>query len=89
MKIKVQKNKIRKSRSARTTFVDPKQKNFSHRGNEEAEASTVLCNDCKRVSAAESFITVDDLHMQCPLCLYVFFMDAAQRSALAGAGSAR
>jgi hypothetical protein len=89
MKKKVKKNKIHKPRLARTTFVHPTQKDFSHRDNEEAEASTVLCKDCKQVSAAESFITVDDLHVQCPLCLYVFFMDAAQRSALAGAGSAR
>lgn len=89
MKKKVKKKKIQKSKLTRTTFVHPTQKDFSHRGNEEAEASTVLCNDCKHVSTAESFITVDDLHVQCPLCLYVFFMSEAQRRVLAGAGSAR
>ena len=26
-------------------------------------------------SPVESLITVDALHVQCPLCLYVFFMD--------------
>jgi len=89
MKKKVKKNRIQKARLARTTFVHPIQKDFSHRGSEEAEASNVLCKDCKHASPVESLITVDDLHVQCPLCLYVFFMDAAQRSALAGAGSAR
>jgi hypothetical protein len=34
-------------------------------------------------------IAVDTLHVQCPLCLYVFFMDEAQRKALSGAGLSR
>ncbi len=89
MKKKVKNKKIQKSKLARTTFVHPTQKDFSHRGDEEAEAATVLCKDCKYVSPVESFITVDDLHVQCPQCLYVFLMDEAQRSVLAGAGSAR
>jgi hypothetical protein len=84
MKRKVKKNKIQKSRLARTTFVPPTQESHSY-GREEAEASTVLCKDCKYVSPVESLITVDALHVQCPLCLYVFFMDEAQRKALAGA----
>jgi hypothetical protein len=69
----------------RTTFVSPAQESFSNRRGE-AEASTVLCNDCKVASPVESLVTVDTLHVQCPRCLYVFFMDEAQRKALCGAG---
>jgi hypothetical protein len=38
-----------------------------------ADAPTVVCRDCKSPSPIESLITVDALHVQCPLCLYVFF----------------
>ena len=38
----------------------------------------VLCRDCKSLSQVESFIRVDPLHVQCPLCLYVFFMDGGK-----------
>ncbi len=41
--------------------------------------STVVCGDCKEPSRVESLITVDDLHVQCPLCLYVFFMEPYAR----------
>ncbi len=84
MKRKVTKNKIQKSKSVRTTSVPPTQESLSHGRKEAAEASTVLCKDCKYASQVESFVTVDALHVQCPLCLYVFFMDEAQRKALAG-----
>lgn len=86
MKRKVKKTKIQRSRLVRTTFVPPTQESLSHDPNEEAEASTVLCKDCKYVSPVESFIAVDALHVQCPVCLYVFFMDEAQRKALSGSG---
>lgn len=89
MKKKVRKSKIQKPKLARTTFVDPTQEDLSHRRDEEAEASTMLCKDCKYVSQVESFIAVDALHVQCPHCLYVFFMEEAQRKVLSGAGSAR
>jgi hypothetical protein len=69
----------------RTTFVSPTQEYFSNR-REETEASIVLCNDCKVASPVESLVTVDPLHVQCPRCLYVFFMDESQRKALGGAG---
>ena len=83
------KNKIQRSRWTRTTSVSPTQESLSHDRNEETEASAVLCKDCKYVSPVESFIAVDALHVQCPICLYVFFMDEAQRKALSGAGSSR
>jgi uncharacterized paraquat-inducible protein A len=73
--------KIQKPRLLRTTFVTPTQEYLSNR-REEAEASTVLCNDCKVASPVESLVIVDALHVQCPRCLYVFFMDEAQRKAL-------
>jgi hypothetical protein len=87
MKRKVKKNNIQRSKWTRTTSVPPTQESLSHDRNEEAEASTVLCKDCKHVSAVESLIAVDALHVQCPICLYVFFMDEAQRKALSSAGS--
>ena len=83
---KNEKNKIQRSRWTRTTSVPPTQETLSHSRDEEAEASTVLCKDCRSASPAESFVSVDALHVQCPLCLYVFFMDEAERRALSGAG---
>jgi hypothetical protein len=82
MKRKIQKNKIQKSKSVRSTVVPPTQEFLPHGRNQEAEASTVLCKDCRYASPLESLITVDALHVQCPVCLYVFFMDEAQRKAL-------
>jgi hypothetical protein len=38
------------------------------------EPSMFICRDCKSASPVRSLITVDPLHMQCPLCLYVFFL---------------
>jgi hypothetical protein len=86
MKRKVKKKKIQKSQWTRTTSVPSTQETLSHGRDEEAEASTVLCKDCRMASPVESLVTVDALHVQCPLCLYVFFMDEAQRKALYGAG---
>ena len=70
----------------RTTFVMPNQEYFSNSRDDEAEACAVLCKDCKIASPVESLVTVDTLHVQCPQCLYVFFMDEAQRKALSHAG---
>jgi hypothetical protein len=81
---KNEKSKIQRSRWTRTTSVPPNQESLSHGRNE--EAPTVLCKDCRSASPAESFVSVDALHVQCPLCLYVFFMDEAERRALSGAG---
>jgi hypothetical protein len=89
MKRKVKKTEIQKSQLVRTTFVPSSQESRSNGRNDEAEASTVLCRDCKVASLVESLVIVDALHVQCPLCLYVFFMEEAQRKALAGAGFSR
>jgi hypothetical protein len=62
--------------------VAPTQETLTNSRDEEADASTVLCKDCRIASPVESFVTVDALHVQCPLCLYVFFMDEGQRKAL-------
>lgn len=83
------KNEIQKPKLVRTTFVTPTQEYFSNSREDEAETSTVLCKDCKFASRVESLVTVDALHVQCPRCLYVFFMDEAQRKALSGTGLAR
>jgi hypothetical protein len=86
VKKKKKKDKIQRSKWTRTTSVPPTQESLSHGRNEEVEAPTVLCKDCKYASPVESLITVDALHVQCPVCLYVFFMDEAQRNALSGGG---
>jgi hypothetical protein len=62
----------------------PTQEYFSN-SRDEVESSPVLCNDCKVATPVESLVTVDTLHVQCPRCLYVFFMDEAQRKALSNA----
>jgi hypothetical protein len=87
MKRKVKKDEIQKSRLARITCVPPTHEFHSNARYDEAEASTVLCKDCKFPSPVESLVSVDSLHVQCPRCLYVFFMDEAQRKALSGADS--
>jgi hypothetical protein len=86
MKQEVEEIKIQESKLVRTTFVPRTQESLSRARNEEAGASTVLCKDCQYASPVESFIIVDALHVQCPSCLYVFFLDEAQRKALSGAG---
>ena len=84
MKRKVKKNKIQRSRLPRTTFVTPTQEYLSDSREVEPESSTVLCKDCQTATPVGSLIAVDALHVQCPRCLYVFFMDEAQRKALSG-----
>jgi hypothetical protein len=54
--------------------------------NEVAEEPIVFCKDCKAPSPVESLIPVDALHMQCPQCLYVFFVDGLTAKMLSGAG---
>jgi hypothetical protein len=41
------------------------------------EAPTVVCNDCHAATPVDSLIRVDPLHVQCPRCLYVFFLDVS------------
>lgn len=64
----------------RTTYVAQIQEflNLMDDRNDLAEA-TIVCRDCKSASPVESLILVDTLHVQCPLCLYVF-MDPSART---------
>ena len=39
------------------------------------EVPTIVCNDCRAPMPVDSLIRVDPLHVQCPRCLYVFFLD--------------
>ena len=80
MKRKIKKE-IQRRGLVRTTFVTPTQE-YSSNGRDEVEAPTVLCKDCKITTPVELLIRVDALHVQCPRCLYVFYMDEAQRKAL-------
>jgi len=40
---------------------------------DDAEPSKIICKDCKSTVSIKSLIPVDDLHRQCPQCLYIFF----------------
>ena len=40
-----------------------------------SQVPTIVCRDCKSAVTVASLIAVDALHVQCPLCLYVFFME--------------
>jgi hypothetical protein len=86
MKRKIQKNKIQRSRLVRTTFVPQFRETLTNDRNEAAEAPIVFCKDCKAPSPVESLIPVDALHMQCPQCLYVFFVDGLTAKTLSDAG---
>ena len=50
--------------------------------NDTVESFTVYCRDCKNPSHIGTLIPVDDLHVQCPSCLYVFFMEPSVRKKL-------
>ncbi len=89
MKRKVKKTKSKGPSGLVQLLCHPTQETLSNRRDDEAEASTVLCKDCRIASPVESLVSVDALHVQCPLCLYVFFMDGAQRKALSGEGLSR
>jgi hypothetical protein len=39
------------------------------------EAPTIVCNDCHAATPVDMLVRVDPLHVQCPRCLYVFFLD--------------
>jgi hypothetical protein len=47
--------------------------------NEAPEFAAVICPDCKSPSPIGSLIEVNALHVQCPVCLFVFFWDTARR----------
>jgi hypothetical protein len=46
----------------------------------DAESTTVVCKDCKTPSPLDALIDVDALHVQCPSCLYVFFLERSARA---------
>jgi len=47
--------------------------------NAPAEPPAVVCKDCNASSTIESLISVDPLHVQCPHCLFVFFLESSAR----------
>jgi hypothetical protein len=63
----------------RTFYVPQIQESQTHSSTTGGGSSTVVCGDCKEPSRTESLIPVDALHVQCPICLYVFFMEPFAR----------
>jgi hypothetical protein len=47
--------------------------------NAPAEPVVVVCKDCNASSPIKSLIGIDALHVQCPHCLFVFFLDSSAR----------
>jgi hypothetical protein len=47
--------------------------------NPAVEAPTIVCNDCHAPTPVDLLIRVDPLHVQCPQCLYVFFLDVSAK----------
>jgi hypothetical protein len=86
MKRKGKKKRNPKSRLVRTTFVPQFRESLTNDRNDADETPIVFCKDCKASSPVESLIPVDALHMQCPQCLYVFFVDGLTAKMLSGAG---
>jgi hypothetical protein len=63
----------------RTFHVQQIQESQTHSPTTGRGASTVVCGDCKEASRVESLVPVDALHVQCPLCLYIFFREPLAR----------
>jgi hypothetical protein len=59
----------------RTTYVSQLQESLTKAPHAAHERPTVVCRDCKSPSPVDSLIEVAALHVQCPVCLYVFFLD--------------
>ena len=51
---------------------------------ESPERPTVVCRDCRSASPFDELIEVDAVHVQCPLCLYVFFLERGKKQFLSG-----
>ena len=68
----------------RTTNVAYVQKSLTNNRNDQTEAPMVVCRDCKSPSPVAALIPVDALHVQCPLCLYVFFTELQERRMKSG-----
>jgi hypothetical protein len=58
----------------RTTNVSQLEESPTN-ADEAPEPPTVVCRDCKSPSPIGSLIEVDAVHVQCPVCLFVFFCD--------------
>jgi Zn finger protein HypA/HybF involved in hydrogenase expression len=58
--------------------VSQLQESLTNAADEALERPTIVCKDCKSPSPIDSLIEVDALHVQCPQCLFVFFLDTAQ-----------
>lgn len=59
----------------RTTYVSRLQESPTKSSDEAPERPIVVCRDCRSPSPIEALIEVDTLHVQCPLCLFVFFLN--------------
>jgi hypothetical protein len=62
----------------RTTNVESLSKQ-SDEATDAPDATHVVCRDCRSQFPVKSFIPVDPLHVQCPFCLYVFFLETPLR----------
>lgn len=65
-----------------TTSVSHFQELPAAEPNRAAEASAVVCKDCKSSLPLGSLVPVDALHVQCPQCLFVFFFEPGMRRQL-------
>jgi hypothetical protein len=63
----------------RTTDVSHFQELPTAEPNRAAEASAVVCKDCKSPLRLDLLIPVDALHVQYPHCLLVFFLEPGMR----------
>jgi hypothetical protein len=66
----------------RTTYVSQIEESLTNAPDEASERPTVVCRDCRSPSSIDSLIDVDALHVQCPVCLYVFFLDTGKKHSL-------
>jgi len=55
--------------------VSQLQESLTNAPDKAPERPTVACRDCKSPSPIDTLIEVDALHVQCPFCLFVFFLD--------------
>jgi hypothetical protein len=72
---------IRTAAPGRTTYVELFAKQNDD-ATDATEADHFVCRDCRSRFPIKSFIPVDALHVQCPFCLYVFFMETSRRRML-------
>jgi hypothetical protein len=68
-------SEIRTAVLARTTKV----RALTKQDEDVTDAGHLICRDCRSRFPIKSFIPVDPLHVQCPFCLYVFFLETSLR----------